>query len=659
MCGIAGEVRTSGPRPPEIGERAIVPMLDAQQHRGPDAWGVWADDRCALGHRRLAIIDLSEAGRQPLSNEDGTVWITFNGEIYNFQCLRSELEALGHSFRTRTDTEVIVHAYEQWGTDCLKRLRGMFAFALWDQRARRLFLARDRVGKKPLFYYDQRPTTNDQRFLFASELQGLLADPDVPREVELASIDAYLTWGYVPAPSTGFRGIRKLPPAHYLTLDLTPEGPVVQVERYWRLSYTPKLEISLEDAAAGFRERLQEAVRLRMVSDVPLGAFLSGGIDSSIVVGLMAQVSDRPVKTFSIGFDEAAYNELDHARRIAEKWGTEHTPFVVKPDAMAVLPRLVRHYGEPYADSSALPTFYVSQWTRQHVTVALNGDGGDESAAGYERYLANRLAEQIRRVPGSRSASVLIGRVLPDSLHAKSRLRNLRRFLAVAHEPMARRYGQWLTFFPPEAKAELYTPALTEEIAAGSQGAPEAWMATLFAAAGDLDPVDAAMAVDLDSYLPYDLLVKVDITSMANSLEARSPFLDHEVMEFAARLPVSHKLHGQSAKHLLKHAFADLLPPENVYRRKMGFGVPVGDWFRGPLRDFVRDALLSERSLGRGYFTPGVVRRLVEDHLEARSDHSFQLWSLLMLELWHREVLEPGRGAVRDRSRAGTGSEAA
>jgi len=604
-------------------------MTGALAHRGPDASGIWSDEFCTLGHRRLAIIDLSETGRQPLSNEDGTIWITFNGEIYNFQSLRVELEALGHQFHTRTDTETIVHAYEQWGTDCLRRLRGMFAFALWDQNHRRLFLARDRVGKKPLFY-----THSGSRFLFASELQGILVDPGVSREVDSDAIDAYLSWGYVPAPATAFRSIRKLPPAHWLTLEQTQAGWVERVERYWSLDYTPKVKLSEAEAGESLREKLREAVRLRMISDVPLGAFLSGGIDSSIVVGLMAQLTDRPVRTFSIGFKEAAWDETAHAQRIAERWSTEHHRFIVEPNALEVLPRLVRHYGEPYADSSAVPTFYVSQLTRAEVTVALNGDGGDESFAGYDRYLGNRLAERIRRLPGSTFAARALNGLLPDSLDAKSGLRRARRFLDVATEVMPARYGRWIGFFDQTEKETLYSADFSASLN-GSR--PETWMARLFGAAKGLDPVDASMAVDIDSYLPFDLLVKVDITSMANSLEARSPFLDHEVMEFAARLPVDLKLRGRQSKYLLKRAFGDLLPPENVERRKMGFGVPVGEWFRGPLRELLRDTLLSEQS--GGYFRQETVTRMVHEHLERRADHGFRLWNLLMLELWHREFI--------------------
>lgn len=607
-------------------------MIHAQQHRGPDAWGIWADDLCALGHRRLSIIDLSEAGQQPLPNEDGTIWISFNGEIYNFQALRRELEGLGHHFGTSTDTEVIVHAYEQWGVGCVSRLRGMFAFGLWDQRQRRLFLARDRVGKKPLYYGQVGDC-----FLFASELQGLLANVAVPPEIDLSAIDAYLSWGYIPAPQTAFRGISKLPPAHWLTLDVTPARMIRRSERYWSLEYVPKQRISEEEAVEALREKLTEAVRLRMISDVPLGAFLSGGIDSSIIVALMAQLSDAPVKTFSIGFDEAAYNELNHARRVAERWGTCHHEFIVRPDALAILPKLVRHYGEPYADSSAVPSFYVAQMTCDTVTVALNGDGGDESFAGYERYLGNRLAERVRSVPGSAWPMQALSQVIPNSLDQKSRLRRAKRFLSAAAQPMAKRYGEWIGYFSDQEKQQLYHGDVQRSFLAAR---PSDWMEALFTDVRDLDPAEAAMAVDIQSYLPYDLLVKTDITSMANSLEARSPFLDHEVMELAARWPVDLKLRGPQSKYLLKRAFQELLPHQNLDRRKMGFGVPVGAWFRGQLRPLLEDVLLSKRSRERAYFRPAAVQCLITEHVDGRADHGPLLWNLLMLELWHQEFID-------------------
>jgi asparagine synthase (glutamine-hydrolysing) len=624
MCGIAGIVGN------EVDPSPINGMADALRHRGPDDSGLWCDRYCVFGHRRLSIIDLSEAGRQPLSNEDGTVWIVFNGEIYNFQELREQLEGFGHKFRTHTDTEVIVHGYEQWGRDCVQHLRGMFAFAIWDQRQHRLFLARDRVGKKPLYY-----TQCGGEFLFASELQGLLAHPRVERNFDTDTIEAYLTWGYVPAPYTAFRGIKKLAPAHWLSVDVTPEGLRLETQRYWQLQYGPKLTLSINEAAEALREKLTEAVRLRLISDVPLGAFLSGGIDSSIVVGLMAQLSSRPVKTFSIGFGEEDFDELPHARRIAEKWGTDHAEFIVKSDALSILPTLVQHFGEPYADSSAVPTFYVARLTRASVTVALNGDGGDESFAGYERYLAMQLANSWQRIAGSKRLMSSVGSLLPDSIDPKNRVRRLKRFLSVASLPPGPRYRRWVSIVSDDVQTSLLEPEVLRQSPGDLLGS---WMEQRLAQLPD--PVDGAMAADVESYLPFDLLTKVDITSMANSLEARSPFLDHEVMEFAARLPSNFKLRTGESKYLLKKAFADLLPPENVQRRKMGFGVPVGRWFRTSLHSLMCDTLLSNRALQRGLVQPKKMRKFVDDHVEGRADHGMALWAFLMLELWQEQVLE-------------------
>ncbi len=631
MCGIAGVVGL-GAFPPDV----LTKALAAQRHRGPDGEGVRGDGRCALGQRRLAVIDLSEAGQAPLANEDGSIWVTHNGEIYNFESLRGELEALGHRFRSRTDTEVIVHAYEEWGTECVRRFRGMWAFGLWDQRRSRLFLSRDPVGKKPLFYTEQ-----NGGFLFASELQALLASHAVPREVDLDAIDSYLAWGYIPAPQTGFRGIKKLPPAHTLTLDAGPDGYRIDVKRFWSLSYLPKAEMSEEEAVEGLRERFREAVRLRLISDVPLGAFLSGGVDSSIVVGLMTELSSQPVKTFSIGFDDADYDELAHARRVASRWGTDHHEHVVRPEAAEILPTLARHYGEPYADSSAVPTFYVAQMTRQRVTVALSGDGGDESFAGYERYRANALAARAGLVPGGRTLLGALQRIAPDPGERRSPFGRIHRFLDAASQPQAARYERWQSIFSGDFRRSLYSDHLR-----GRDLASGAWLGSLFAETEGLDPVEAAMSVDVRSYLPFDLLVKVDIASMAHSLEVRSPFLDTEVMAFAARLPRAMKMRGREKKHLLKRAFSDLVPEPNMHRRKMGFGVPVGRWFRGPLKEVLHDCVVSERSLSRGYFEPDVLRRLVDQHLAGGADHGAQLWALVMLEMWHREMVEGRRSSL-------------
>ena len=634
MCGIAGIVSQSADL------ELIRPMTEALSHRGPDGSGIWSDGLCSLGHRRLAIIDLSVKGKQPLCNENETVWIVFNGEIYNFQELRVDLERSGHKFNSHTDTEVIVHAYEQWGTECVKKLRGMFAFAMWDQQRRRLFLARDRVGKKPLYYAD-----SGRSFAFASELQGLLQNPEVPREVDLEAVDSYLSWGYVPAPLTGFKNVSKLLPAHFLVLDVGPDGTRMHTERYWDLKYSPKVTMAEPEAGEHLREKLTEAVRYRLISDVPLGAFLSGGIDSSIVVGLMAEISGARVKTFSIGFDDNDYNELRFARAIAERWGTDHTELIVKPDELAVLPKLVRHYGEPYADSSAIPTFYVSRITRSGVTVALSGDGGDESFAGYDRYAATRIADRIASLGSFGSATAVLARFLPDSIDPKNLVRRAKRFLSVAHEERPVRYGNWVSYFTAAAKKQLYTPYFAEGVALNN-GCH--WMKDLWKEVGELESVDAAMAVDIKSYLPYDLLTKVDIASMANGLEARSPFLDHVVMEFAARLPTHFKLHRRQSKYLLKKTFADLLPTENVRRRKMGFGVPIAKWLRTSSRELLQDTLLSHRARERGYFKPDRVDHLVREHVAERADHSFQLWNLLMLELWQQEFADACSPAVNN-----------
>ena len=619
-------------------EQTVLAMREALIHRGPDDSGLWSDGLCTFGHRRLAIIDLSPAGQQPICNEDRNVWIVFNGEVYNFQSLRRELESAGHKFTSHTDTETILHAYEEWGTDCVRRLRGMFAFAIWDQRRRRMFVARDRLGKKPLFY-----TTAGGCFLFASELQGLLANPDVPRDIEYSTIDEYLTYGYIAAPRTAYRGICKLPPAHWMTIDIVANSPKISVERYWSLEYTPKEMISEDEAAERLRTLLTEAVSLRMISDVPLGAFLSGGLDSSIIVGLMAKLSTRPVQTFTIGFEERGWSEVEHAQRVARKWNTDHHEFVVHPNAMAVLPTLVRHYGEPYADSSAVPTFYVSQLTRRNVTVALNGDGGDENFAGYTRYWATGVAERFMHKPGAEFLSKTLLSLVPDSSNQRSVFRKIRRFVAAARLPIEKRYPYWVGIIPEHVRRRLYQREYLQQL---DSSGPDV-VQELLQRFDNLEPEERTLATDVVSYLPYDLLVKVDITAMANGLEARSPFLDHEVMEFAARLPLSLKLRGSQSKYLPKKAFADLLPEENIKRSKMGFGVPVGEWFRGPLQSMLVDTVLSDTAIARGYFNRSVVAEMVNDHVARRADYGAQLWALFMLELWHQEFLS---GTVAQRA---------
>lgn len=625
MCGIVGTVSASGGRNPE----ELSAALSVLGHRGPDGQATWSDSHCSLGHRRLAIIDLSTDAEEPLPNEDLSMWLNFNGEIYNFRELRSELEGFGHRFRSCTDAEVALHAYEQWGPASVEKLRGMFAYVVWDARERRLFAARDRVGKKPFFY------SEGAVFRFASELQGVMTMFETALPIDMEALDSYLTFGYIPAPQTGFLGVRKLPPGHWMTVDVTDAGLRTNVEAYWNLDYGTKENLSEAAAIQRLRTLMSDAVERRLVSDVPLGAFLSGGIDSSIVVGLMAQLSHEPVKTFSIGFEEQPYNELDHARRISKMWETEHHEFVVKPDASEILPLLVRHYGEPYSDSSAIPTYYLSKLTRSHVTVALNGDGGDENFAGYERHWANRMASFMERVPGTAKAAKTLARLIPDSSEAKSSLRKLQRFVHALGFSQAVRYGRWVGYFTDEEKLSLLRP----ECRAQMSGMSQEWFRSLFEDAIGLDSVDAALSVDVRSYLPYDLLVKADIATMANSLEARSPFLDQEVMAFAARLPSTLKLRGRTSKYILRKAFADLLPKENVARPKMGFAVPVGQWLRGPLKDLLHETLLASDARTSAYLRPDAVRFVVDRHMNG-DERSSQVWNLLMLEMWHREVVD-------------------
>jgi asparagine synthase (glutamine-hydrolysing) len=630
MCGICGVVAFDPAA--RIEERLLRGMAGLLAHRGPDGEGVWAQGPVGLAHRRLAIIDLSEAAAQPMANEDETVWIVFNGEIYNFQGLRDDLMRRGHRFRSKSDTETILHLYEEEGDACLGRLRGMFAFALWDGRRRRLLLARDRVGKKPLFYW-QRP---GRALAFASEPKAFLADPEFRAEPDPEAIWHFLGLQYVPSPWSAFRGVRKLPPAHYLVL----EGDRLEVRRYWELRYTPKRAEPAADLLAELEARLREAVRLRLISDVPLGAFLSGGVDSSGVVALMTAVGTGPVRTFSIGFPEAEYDELRYARMVAERFGTQHQELVVRPDALAVLPRLVWHYNEPFGDSSAIPSLYLAEMTRRSVTVALNGDGGDESFAGYHRYLALTLSWPFNLVPRSlgRGIQGLVGH-LPVG-RAKGFLTRAARFLAAQDPDPRRRYSRWMLHFDHGHKLGLCTPDFRDQ--AGGADSAE-WILAAYARADGANLLDRTLSVDVQTYLPDDLLVKMDIATMAHSLEARSPFLDHEVMEFAAALPPRLKLRGRTGKALLKDLLARLLPPELLHRPKMGFGVPLEHWFRGPLRDFLRDTLLSPRCLDRGYLVPAGVRTLVEEHVSGRRNWQSQLWDLLVLELWFRTFIDQPR----------------
>ncbi len=626
MCGIVGIVRSDTRA---VDQALVGRMCEAIRHRGPDEDGFYFNGHVGLGMRRLSIIDL-KGGQQPIHNQDSKAWIVFNGEIYNYLELRQKLEKLGHAFYTNSDTEAIIHAYDRYGADCPKHLRGMFAFAIWDNRTQELFLARDRVGKKPLLY-----SALNNQLIFGSEFSALLLHPDISRDIEPEALDHYLSFMCVPAPLTAYRAIKKLEPGHSLRW----RNGEIKIERYWQPDFSHKLDISEQEAGERAIDILREAVRVRLMSEVPLGAFLSGGIDSSTVVALMSQESSAPVKTFSIGFEEQDFSELHHARRVAEHVGADHHEFIVRPDAMEVLPLLVEHYGEPYADSSAIPTYYVARETRKHVTVALNGDGGDESFAGYERYAAMRLAERYHRLPALLRESIVeqAVRLLPSSETRRSRVRDAKRFLTAASLPKVQRYLRWVSVFDTEHKRSIYSEDFQHETNGALAGKLlEPW----FERANGSGIVDAALLTDIMTYLPNDLLVKVDIATMAVSLEARSPFLDHHVIEFAASLPEKMKLRGLTTKYLLKRVLARLLPAENINRRKMGFGVPIGHWFRGTLQPFLRDTLVSEKALSRGLFKPQAIKQLIELHTRSERDYSHQLWTLLMLELWFQRFID-------------------
>lgn len=639
MCGITGAAWTN--RSLAVDQSALRRMTDALAHRGPDDSGhyVSPEGSAALGHRRLSIIDLA-GGHQPLSNEDGSVWIAFNGEIYNYQQLQPTLAAQGHRFQTSSDTETIIHLYEQHGPDCVKQLRGMFAFAIWDERKRELFLARDRLGKKPLIYRHE-----SQRLLFASELKAILQVPGIAREIDPQAMVDYLALQYVPYPKSILKRFSQLPPAHCAIYSAATGD--LKLHRYWTPPYEnqplspgePSTPVTDEEWRRSLRETLTEAVRLRLRSDVPLGAFLSGGIDSTIITGLMQQQSSRPIQTFSIGFPVKQFDERTFAREAAGKLGTDHHELVVDPSAAQLLPKLIWHYDQPFADSSAIPTMYLAEFTRKHVTVALTGDGGDELFAGYDRYQAVSLASRVDRLPRWLRTMITHSgwQRIPSSVAQKSRRRRLKRFLAVLGQTPERRYLNWISIFDDVRRQELLSPEFCAQL--GDHDAAE-FILSAYDRHPGADMVRRTTAVDVDTYLPADILVKVDIASMAYGLECRSPFLDHHVAELAARMPLRLKLQGRQGKRILREVFADLLPESITRRPKMGFGVPLDHWFRGELRDLVSDTLLSQKSLSRGFFWPETVRRLVDEHVTSKWDHSARLWSLLVLELWQQRWID-------------------
>ena len=614
MCGIAGIVtrELTG----RIDKSVLDDMTRAIAHRGPDGHGTWIDRNAGLGSRRLRIIDV-DGGDMPIHNEDGSCTIVYNGEVYNFPELRAECEARGHIFKTRTDTETILHLYEDYGPACVNRLNGMFAFAIYDRRDRSLFVARDRLGIKPLYYADTLGS-----LVFGSEIKALLKHPEVSRDIDPTAVDLYLRKRYIPAPRTIYRQIRKLPAAHTLAM----KDSEVSITPYWSLDYDDTGPKDLDEAADGLRDRLRASVERQMISDVPLGAFLSGGVDSSTIVALMSELSDRPIKTFAIGFEEQSYNELTHARTVAERFGTDHHELVVRPDAVDLARTVLTHFDEPFGDSSALPTYLVSKLAREHVTVALSGTGADELFAGYERYWAIPIAQAFNRLPRS-ARRVLRGTLdaLPSG-HAKRNLvHRARSFVRSTDLDLFDRHLQLQQSFPTPYADTLYAPAFTDELGTGNVDLP-----------GSRASSDLARLLDLDTRttLVDDYLVKDDRSSMAVSLELRVPFLDHTVVEYAASLPDALKLRGLKTKRVLKHAYRHVLPESITRRPKHGFELPIARWLSDDLSTLVQDTVLNEAASIRRFVSAEVVQGLYTRHKSGYENNSRLLWSLLGLELW-------------------------
>ncbi len=627
MCGICG---LSYPNQ-RLGDREILQsMNEAIRHRGPDSDGFYTAEGVGLAIRRLAIIDV-KGGDQPISNEDESLWVVLNGEIYNYPEMRVELERRGHHFKTKTDTECILHFFEDEGAACLQRFRGMFAFALWDSKQMRLLLARDRLGKKPIYY-----TVQKGELFFCSELNGLLKALPRRPEIDLEAIDLYLSFQYIPEPRTVYKNIYKLQAAHYLVW----ENGKAEVQRYWDYSYLPKLEGTENDLADELRIRLREAVRMRLMSEVPLGAHLSGGIDSSIVVALMAELSDTPVKTFSAGFEEEEFSELPFARAVADKYSTDHHEFTLTyGDIPSTLQIIAEHFGEPFADASAIPLYHLSKLTRQFVTVALNGDGGDEDFAGYQRYRLDPFANLYLKAPPflTRNLIPAIARQMPDRSDrptGQSVVNGLKRLEQLPQIDRRASILRWGSYFSPWQRQSLWKKEPWQNLCRENA---EALLAGIFESTqGSF--LDRTLYTDVHTYLPGDLLVKADRMTMAASLEGRSPFLDQEIVEWTARLPDSLKVRGRGAKYLLKKAFARSLPANVKAHQKQGFGIPLGKWFRGPLSDWSRELLLGERTPLNDWFNQPALINLIDEHAHGRVDHGKRLYALSMLAVWARTL---------------------
>jgi asparagine synthase (glutamine-hydrolysing) len=632
MCGICGIASPASAEP--IDRSLLETMCRTIIHRGPDDEGSYATQTVALGVRRLSIIDL-EGGHQPLANEDGTIWVAHNGEVYNFPELREELISRGHQFSTRTDTETIIHSYEEWGEEFVQRLRGMFVFALWDEKKRRLLLVRDRLGVKPLYY----TLLDDGTLVFGSELKAVLVHPRVGRSVEPRALDFFLTLEYVPSPLSIFRGIHKLPGGHSLAYR---EGRV-EIKKYWDIEATARAggipsSRRLPEIMDELYALLKESVKLRLVSDVPLGAFLSGGIDSSTIVGLMRELGASPLKTFSIGFEETSYNELPYARRTAERFATEHEEFTIEPRALELTEQLINHLDEPFGDFSIFPTYLVSKMARPHVKVILSGDGGDEVFGGYEHYQAQKIASWLPMRLSGPLASPLINR-LPPAAKKKGAWNKLQRFLQGFEHSSKNRHLRWMMFLSRKDKTRLYSAGFREQLGGIEEvhGLPP--FREVFEKLPAFDRTTGELYLDLKTYLADDIMVKVDRMSMAASLEAREPLLDHKLIEFVFGLEGRLKLHGLTTKWIFKKTMERLLPPENIYRPKEGFSIPIKHWLRQELRELMLDHLSESRIREAGFFNPEPVRKMIAAHLAGRKNFSHQLWALLVFEIWRGSYL--------------------
>ena len=626
MCGIAGFISKEKDVP--ILEREILldRMCKIITHRGPDEQGLAVEGRAALGMRRLSIIDL-KGGQQPIYTEDGNLFIVFNGEIYNYPELKKELERLGHRFKTNSDTETILYAYKQFGAECLQKLRGMFAFAIWNKRDESLFIARDRVGKKPLFY----ALTEKGNFVFGSELKVLQTHGEISNEFDYAAFDSYLTFGYVPEEFCIFRDVRKLAPAHFLTF----KNGKITTEKYWDFRYEKPLEIKSEDEyAEQLRELIKESVKIRLISEVPLGAFLSGGVDSSCIVGMMSEISDKPVKTFSIGFNEDSFDELKYARIAAKHFDTEHHEFVVTPDLVEIVDELVWHFDEPFADPSALPTFMVSKMARDFVTVVLSGDGGDELFAGYTRYVTDKRRSGLGRLPFALRRNLLkpLSEALPHNAKGKNYLYN------VSLEAVER-YIDSVSHFGSLQRRSLYAADFLQNLN-GDFGKAEKVFHQIANQVSTGNPTDNLLYLDSKTYLVSDILTKVDRMSMAASLEVRVPLLDHKLIEFVTQIPTELKLKGLETKYIFRKAVKGFVPDEILNRPKQGFGVPLNEWINLQLKDRIHETLTERKTLERGFFDAKYIKILLHEHSNKRRDHSYALWILYILELWQRKVLD-------------------